>query len=114
MNSRGQAQAMGTEGWHALSLRRAWQAEHALRLNQGALTFHVGFSRLQDLDHPDFVLFDLDPGEASFADVVSVARKVHDVLQHEGHASFVKTSGKSGLHVLVAWKEEGNFDEARG
>src|SRR5262249_52367007 len=30
-------------------------------VNQGALTFHVGFSRLGDLERPDFVLFDLDP-----------------------------------------------------
>src|SRR5262249_30596478 len=36
-------------------------------VNQGTLTFHVWFSRVEDVDRPDFVLFDLDPGQATFA-----------------------------------------------
>jgi bifunctional non-homologous end joining protein LigD len=82
-------------------------------VNQGALTFHVWFSRVQDLDRPDFVLFDLDRGQAAFADVVAVARQLHGLLQEAGHEAFVKTSGKTGLHVLVAWEEQGGYDEAR-
>jgi len=42
-------------------------------VNQGTLTFHVWFSRIHDLDRPDCVLFDLDPGQASFQDAVTVA-----------------------------------------
>ena len=76
-------------------------------VNQGTLTFHVGFSRLADLDRPDFVLFDLDPGQASFADAVAVAKALHELLQAEGHQAFVKTSGKTGLHVLVPWEQAG-------
>ena len=49
-------------------------------VNQGTLTFHVGFSRLADLDRPDFVLFDLDPGQASFADAVAVAKSLAQAL----------------------------------
>jgi bifunctional non-homologous end joining protein LigD len=82
-------------------------------VNQGALTFHVWFSRVQDLDRPDFVLFDLDPGQASFGDVVAVARKLHTFLEDEDHAAFVKTSGKTGLHILVPWEETGGYDKAR-
>jgi bifunctional non-homologous end joining protein LigD len=82
-------------------------------VNQGALTFHVWFSRLPDLDRPDFVLFDLDPGPASFADVVAVARQLHTFLQGEKVEAFVKTSGKTGLHVLVPWRAEGGYEEAR-
>jgi bifunctional non-homologous end joining protein LigD len=82
-------------------------------VNQGALTFHVWFSRIEELDRPDFVLFDLDPGEAAFADVVAVAREVHRQLKGEGVEAFVKTSGKSGLHVLTRWEREGGYDEAR-
>lgn len=82
-------------------------------VNQGVVTFHVGFSRLQDLQHPDFVLFDLDRSEASFADVVAVARSLHLLLKRMKIATYVKTSGKSGLHVLAPWKEQGNFDAAR-
>jgi bifunctional non-homologous end joining protein LigD len=81
--------------------------------NQNALTFHVWFSRVQHLDRPDFVLFDLDPGQASFGDAVAVARQLHAVLKVEGKQAFVKTSGKTGLHVLVPWKTDGNYDEVR-
>jgi bifunctional non-homologous end joining protein LigD len=83
-------------------------------VNQGALTFHVWFSRVEDLGRPDFVLFDLDPGGAAFADVVAVARRLHDVLDEEGSKPLVKTSGKTGLHVLVPWEQEGGYDAARG
>ncbi len=82
-------------------------------VNQGTLTFHVWFSRVQDLDRPDFVLFDLDPGPADFADVVAVARYLHDILENQGSRPLVNTSGKTGLHVLVPWQAEGGYDEAR-
>src|SRR5262249_15356717 len=82
-------------------------------VNQGTLTFHVWLSRLGDLDRPDFVLFDLDPGEAAFADVVTVAQELHTVLRAEGRKAFLKTSGKTGLHMLVPWTAEGGYDEAR-
>src|SRR5262249_29878626 len=79
-------------------------------VNQGALTFHIWASRIQSLNRPDFVLFDLDPGEASFADVVAIARQLHERL---GDAASVKTSGKSGLHVLFPWSQRGGYTEAR-
>jgi bifunctional non-homologous end joining protein LigD len=82
-------------------------------VNQGTITFHPWLSRVGDLDRPDFVLFDLDPGESSFADVMAVARQLHAVLDEEGVESFVKTSGKTGLHVLVPWQGKGGFDAAR-
>jgi bifunctional non-homologous end joining protein LigD len=83
-------------------------------VNQGTLTFHVWFSRVQDLDRPDFVLFDLDPGEAAFTDAVAVARELHTLLKAEGVNAFVKTTGKTGLHVLVPWTSAGGYNEARG
>jgi bifunctional non-homologous end joining protein LigD len=82
-------------------------------VNQGALTFHVWFSRVEDLDWPDFVLFDLDPGQASFAEVMAVAKQLHVILEAQHIAALVKTSGKSGLHVLAPWAQAGGYDEAR-
>jgi bifunctional non-homologous end joining protein LigD len=82
-------------------------------VNQGTLTFHVGMSRIEDLDRPDFVLFDLDPGAASFADAVAVAKKLHAVLQKKGNNGYIKTSGKTGLHVHVPWTGKGGYGEAR-
>jgi bifunctional non-homologous end joining protein LigD len=82
-------------------------------VNQGTLTFHVWASRVEDLDRPDFVLFDLDPGRASFADVIAAAKAVKSALDAEGVEAFVKTSGKTGLHVLTPWTRDGDFDAAR-
>ena len=82
-------------------------------VNQGALTFHPWLSRVEDLDRPDFVLFDLDPGTASFADAITVAKALHKELEAEGRAAVVKTSGKTGLHILVPWAGKGGFDAAR-
>jgi bifunctional non-homologous end joining protein LigD len=82
-------------------------------VNQGTLTFHPWLSRVQDLDRPDFVLFDLDPDDSSFAETMAVAKQLHKVLQEMGQTAFVKTSGKRGLHVLVPWAEDGDFDAAR-
>ena len=49
-------------------------------VNQGALTFHPWLSRVGSLDRPDFVLYDLDPGEAAFAEVIEIARRLHELL----------------------------------
>jgi bifunctional non-homologous end joining protein LigD len=73
----------------------------------------VWFSRVANLDRPDFVLFDLDPGGADFADAVAVAKTLHRILQAEDKEAFVKTSGKTGLHVLVTWDGRGGYDETR-
>jgi bifunctional non-homologous end joining protein LigD len=83
-------------------------------VNQGALIFHPWLSRTGDLERPDFVLFDLDPGAAGFAAAVAVARRLHEVLKAEGVEAFVKTSGKTGLHVLVPWDQAGGYEAARG
>ncbi len=82
-------------------------------VNQGALTFHVWFSRVGDLDRPDFVLFDLDTGAAPFADAVAVARELRGALEGENVEPLLKTSGKTGLHVLTPWEADGGYDEAR-
>ncbi|MFL5814089.1 MAG: non-homologous end-joining DNA ligase [Bdellovibrionia bacterium] len=82
-------------------------------VNQGALTFHIWASTIDHLDHPDFVLFDLDPGDAPFRHVITLARELHDLLNDQGIPSYLKTSGKSGLHILTSWTQTGTHDDAR-
>jgi bifunctional non-homologous end joining protein LigD len=82
-------------------------------VNQGTLTFHPWLSRLQNLDRPDFVIFDLDPGTATFADTVAVAKQLHAILEDAQVASYLKTSGKTGLHVLAPWHHAEGYDTAR-
>ena len=85
----------------------------AYLVNQGAITFHPFLSRVGNLDRPDYVLFDLDPGGAKFADVVKIARWLHKWFEDRRLESYAKTSGKSGLHVMVPWREPGDYDAAR-
>ena len=82
-------------------------------VNQGTVTFHVFLSRLESLDRPDYVLFDLDPGQRTFADAIRVAKAVRTVLDEQRVKSFPKTSGKTGVHVLAQWTQKGGYDEAR-
>ena len=84
-------------------------------VNQNTITFHTWFSRVKRADTPDFVLFDIDPHQSTFPNAVKVAKALHEILDDEGVENFVKTSGKSGLHVMTPWKpKQGGFDEARG
>jgi bifunctional non-homologous end joining protein LigD len=82
-------------------------------VNQGTVTFHVFLSRVKSLDRPDYVLFDLDPGDRPFGDAVKVARAVHEALEARGVASYPKTSGKSGIHILTPWRKKSGHDAAR-
>jgi bifunctional non-homologous end joining protein LigD len=82
-------------------------------VNQGTLTFHPWLSRIQHLDQPDFVIFDLDPGAAPFADTVVVAKHLRALLEDEKVASYLKTSGKTGLHITVPWRHAEGYNAAR-
>jgi bifunctional non-homologous end joining protein LigD len=82
-------------------------------VNQNVLTFHVWFSRVKPAsaaDVPDFVLFDVDPHQSTFANAVTVARTLHEILNESGVENFVKTSGKTGLHVMAPWPAAGAKD----
>jgi bifunctional non-homologous end joining protein LigD len=85
----------------------------AYLVNQGGITFHPFLSRIQNIDHPDYVIFDLDPGESDFSAVIKIAKKIHTILSEQNLSSFLKTSGQSGLHILTPWQENGGYDEAR-
>ncbi|HEX4962145.1 MAG TPA: DNA ligase D [Thermoanaerobaculia bacterium] len=70
-------------------------------VNLGAIPFHVWASRVTALDRPDWCILDLDPKTAPFAHVVEIARAIHELCGEIELESFVKTSGGSGLHVLL-------------
>jgi bifunctional non-homologous end joining protein LigD len=69
--------------------------------NMACIPIHVWSSRVQHPDRPDWMVLDLDPGTAPFRAVVAVARGLHRLLHAIGLRTFVKTSGASGLHLLV-------------
>lgn len=72
--------------------------------NFAALTLHQWHSHLPTLEKPDYVLFDLDPGNGTWANLIAVAKKLRATLDELELESVVKTSGKRGIHVLVPIK----------
>jgi len=71
-------------------------------VNTGCIECHTWYSRLDRLERPDRVVFDLDPSDdVGFAETVEVALLVKQALDTLGLASYPKTSGAHGLHVLV-------------
>jgi bifunctional non-homologous end joining protein LigD len=67
------------------------------------IDMNAWYSRVDKPERPDWVVFDLDPPEEpeAFALCIRVARYVHTALQALDLASYVKTSGADGIHVLV-------------
>jgi bifunctional non-homologous end joining protein LigD len=81
--------------------------------NQGCLTPHVGLQRVDRMEFPDQMIFDLDPAEDEFEQVRSVAWSLRDLLDELKLVSFIKTTGSRGLHVMVPLDRRSNFDRVR-
>ena len=81
--------------------------------NLGTIPLHLWSSRLTSLDHPDWLVLDLDPKGAPFTDVVKVARALRGILDGLELASYVKTSGATGLHILLPLGAAYDYDVTR-
>lgn len=70
--------------------------------NLAALELHVPLARAASPETPDAMVFDLDPGDpANLLDCARVALLLRELLSRLQLASFVKSSGQKGLHVMV-------------
>ena len=70
-------------------------------VNLGCIDLNPWYSRCDDIHKPDVLHFDIDPGEASFEDVVAAAQIVREALVGLKMPVHVKTSGSKGLHLYV-------------
>jgi bifunctional non-homologous end joining protein LigD len=82
--------------------------------NMACIDMNAWYSRVDKLDRPDFVLFDLDPSpDVGFAETVEVALHVKEALDALGLASFAKTSSAEGMHVLVPIERRHTYEDTR-
>jgi len=82
--------------------------------NMACIDMNAWYSRVDKLDRPDFVLFDLDPSpDVGFEESVQVALHVKEALDALGLVSFAKTSSADGMHVLVPIERRHTYDDTR-
>ncbi|MYB19060.1 MAG: DNA ligase D [Holophagales bacterium] len=81
--------------------------------NLAAIVLHVWSSRLHQLGQPDWCILDLDPKDAPFEDVIEIALAIRRLCRQIELPSFVKTSGSSGLHVLLPLGGACTYEQSR-
>jgi bifunctional non-homologous end joining protein LigD len=82
-------------------------------INLGSIDLHPWFSRRRSRETPDWAIIDLDPKEAPFSNVVKIARSVGKLLRGIGIRPYLKTSGKSGLHIYIPLRAEYTYEQGR-
>ena len=83
-------------------------------VNLGCIELHTWHSRVDDIERPDYLLIDLDPSEGNPWEFVrEIALVVKEVMDELGLASYPKTSGATGLHILAPIRPELPFPEVR-
>ncbi|KFE97734.1 ATP-dependent DNA ligase [Chryseobacterium formosense] len=82
--------------------------------NLGCIDLNPWNSSLPDLDHPDFLVLDLDPSKKNtFDDVIETALQVNEVLKTIKIDGYCKTSGSTGIHVYIPMGGKYDFDQVK-
>jgi bifunctional non-homologous end joining protein LigD len=81
--------------------------------NLASIPLHIWASRLGSLDRPDWGILDLDPTEAPFQHVITVALAIRELAEACSLPVFVKTSGSKGLHILFPLGAAYHYEQAR-
>ncbi len=82
-------------------------------VNLGSIPLHMWGSRVATLERPDWCILDLDPKEAPFTDVVKVAQAIHARCSAIDLPHYIKTTGSSGLHVMIPLGQQLTYDQCR-
>jgi len=81
--------------------------------NMGSIPIHMWASREGSLELPDWCVIDLDPKEAPFSDVIRCAQVLHRICESVGLPNYVKTTGKTGLHVMLPLGRQCTYEQSR-
>jgi len=80
--------------------------------NLGVITFHVPPSTAEDWQHPDWIIWDLDPPEGSLELVREAARRLRECLNSLSIPTRLMTSGSKGYHLRVRTRSDVDWEEA--
>jgi DNA ligase D len=79
-----------------------------------ALELHAWGCRVDDIEHPDLLVFDLDPApDVAWNEVLRTARELRERLQQLGLTAFPRTTGGKGLHLVVPLQPEADWATAK-
>jgi bifunctional non-homologous end joining protein LigD len=81
--------------------------------NLGSIPLHIWASRVGSLELPDWCVIDLDPKEAPFRDVIRTAQVLHGLCESIALPNYVKTTGKTGLHILLPLGRQCTYAQSR-
>ena len=81
--------------------------------NLGAIPLHIWASRVGSLEQPDYCVIDLDPKEAPFSDVIRTAQVLHRICEAIELPTYIKTTGKTGLHIMVPLGRQMTYAQSR-
>lgn len=81
--------------------------------NQGTVGFHPWLSKIDEIDKPDKVVFDLDPAENSFEMVKEATELTGEFLRKKNINPLLMTTGQHGFHVWYKIRRTKTFDEIR-
>ena len=82
-------------------------------VNLGCIDHNPWMSRMGSLEHPDYLLIDLDPQECSYEKIVEAALVVRKKLDRAELESFPKTTGGDGMHLFVPLEPRYTYDQVR-
>jgi bifunctional non-homologous end joining protein LigD len=81
--------------------------------NLGCIPIHIWASSVGSLEQCDWCVIDLDPKEAPFSDVIRCAQVLHRLCEQIGLQHYVKTTGKTGLHIMVPLARLCTYEQSR-
>jgi len=82
-------------------------------VNLGCIEINPWSSSLPDPDHPDYMIFDLDPVDVEFSKVVELALKFKELFDQLGLPAFCKTSGSKGIHIYVPVQQRYSYAQVQ-
>jgi bifunctional non-homologous end joining protein LigD len=81
--------------------------------NLGCIPIHIWASSVGSLEQCDWCVIDLDPKDAPFSDVIRCAQVLHRLCEQIGLQHYVKTTGKTGLHIMVPLARLCTYEQSR-